>query len=83
MKFHKVFNVIKLINVKVFLISLALGLFFVYVTKPEQKIIIVYPNPSNNKKIHYKDKSDNCFEFNEVEVSCPDDSSLITDYNVQ
>lgn len=76
-------NIFKFVDVKIFLISLAIGLFVVYITKPNSKIIYVYPNPSNLDKIHYKDKADNCFTFDSVEVSCPNDENLIERYNIQ
>ena len=76
-------NIFKFIDVKIFLISLAVGLFIVYITKPSSKIIYVYPNPSNIDKIEYKDKAENCFSFDSVQVTCPDDDNLIEKYQVQ
>ena len=58
-------------NIKVFLISLAFGLFCVYITGADIKIIHIYPQPNNVNKIQYKDKSDQCFQFNPTEVDCP------------
>ena len=76
-------NIFKFIDVKIFLISLAVGLFIVYITKPASKVIYVYPNPSNIDKIEYKDKAENCFSFDSVQVTCPDDDNLIEKYQVQ
>jgi hypothetical protein len=61
----------KFISLKVFLISLAIGLLFVYLSNPEPTVIYVYPTPDNVDKITYKDKAQNCFKFNSKEVSCP------------
>jgi hypothetical protein len=59
------------INFKLFLISFAIGLFFVYVLGPETKTIYMYPSPSNYTKIQYKDNSDQCFNFTPTETKCP------------
>ena len=59
------------INIKLFIISLALGLFCVYVTGADIKIIHVYPTPENSNTIQYKDKTEQCFEVKANEVSCP------------
>ena len=45
----------KYIDSKIFFISLAIGLFFVYINQPPPTIIYVYPTPSNIDKIQYKD----------------------------
>ena len=61
----------KYINIQIFIISFAIGLFFVYVLGPETKIIYMYPSPSNYTKIQYKDNSDQCFNFTPTETKCP------------
>tara|TARA_B100001769_G_C22112606_1_gene602509 strand:- start:7716 stop:7946 length:231 start_codon:yes stop_codon:yes gene_type:complete len=59
-----------IINMPVFIVSLCLGLLFVYLSNPPPTIIYVYPTPENVDKIHYVDKANNCFKFNSQEVSC-------------
>ena len=71
------------ISLSVFLVSFSIGLFFVYIYGSEKKTIYVYPTPENVYKIIYKDKADNCFAYNQVEVECPKDSSLISFIPVQ
>ena len=71
------------INIPVFLISLAIGLLFVYLFQPELSVIYVYPTPNNNNKIQYKDKADNCFKFNSEEVECPKDITKIKKIPIQ
>jgi len=73
----------KYINFPVFLLSLAIGILFVYLFQPELKVIYVYPTPDNQKKILYKDKTDNCFKFNAEEVQCPDDKTKIKNIPIQ
>jgi len=71
------------ISATTFLISLAIGLFIVYVYGSDMKVIYVYPSPENITKILYKDKADNCFTFEETEVECPDDPKKISVLPVQ
>ena len=73
----------KFLNIPLFLFSLALGLFVVYITMPPTQVIYVYPNPDNENKISYKDKADNCFHFTSKEVECPNDVSKIRSYDIQ
>jgi|UniRef100_A0A6C0DHK8 hypothetical protein len=71
------------INLRIFLISFAIGLFFVYIYGPEMKTIYIYPSPENVDKIVFKDKADNCFHFQPYEVNCPKDVSLINEIPIQ
>jgi hypothetical protein len=64
-------NLFKYINIPLFIISLAIGLFFVYVTMPDLRKIYVYPTPDNVDFIQYRDRSDACFDIKEKEVACP------------
>lgn len=60
------------ISIPVFLISFAIGLFFVYVFGPEMKKIYIYPTPENIDNILFKDNADNCYKYQAQEVKCPD-----------
>ena len=71
------------ISIPVFIISFAIGLFFVYVLGPEMKKILIYPSPENVDNVLFKDNADNCFYFKPVEVSCPSDKSKITSIPIQ
>ena len=75
--------ILNYISFPVFIISFAIGLFFIYVLGPEMKTIYVYPTPENVDKVLFKDKADNCFLFKEEEVECPTDSSLISNIPIQ
>jgi hypothetical protein len=71
------------ISIPIFLISFAIGLFFVYILGPEIKTIYVYPTPENVDKVLFKDKANNCFQFEEQVVECPKDASLISSIPIQ
>ena len=64
-------------------ISLLLGIFFTYISRPDTNVIYVYPTPENEQKILYKDKADNCFKFQAQEITCPADISQIKNYKIQ
>jgi hypothetical protein len=72
-----------LINLRIFLISFAIGLFLVYIYGPEMKTIYIYPSPENVDKIIFKDDADNCFQFDPYEVECPKNISLINEIPIQ
>jgi hypothetical protein len=71
------------ISFPIFLISLAIGLFYVYLSNPEPKVIYVYPTPENINQLQFKDKASNCFEFKASEVKCPKDTKLIHKIPIQ
>jgi hypothetical protein len=71
------------ISLPIFLISFSIGLFFVYILGPEMKTIYVYPTPENTDKILFRDKADNCFQFTEEIVKCPQDKSKIFTVPIQ
>lgn len=66
------------VSLPIFLVSFAIGLFFVYILGPEMKTIYIYPSPENVDKILFKDKADNCFHFVEEIVDCPKDITHIS-----
>lgn len=76
-------RLLKYINIPVFLISLAFGIFAVYITSPDNRKIIVYPTHENADSIQYRDKANNCFSLAEQVVTCPSDPSKISKIPVQ
>tara|TARA_B110001452_G_C14981321_1_gene343036 strand:- start:11 stop:247 length:237 start_codon:yes stop_codon:yes gene_type:complete len=75
-------NIFKVINFPIFLLSLLFGLVFIYFNDDKQKIL-VYPTPHNVHKIEYKDKAENCFEYNMEEIQCPSRKSDINNIPIQ
>lgn len=73
----------KYIKLNIFIISLALGLFAVYVTMPDTRKIYVYPTPDNIEVLQYKDKTDTCFQFKQSEIECPKNDAEIMKIPVQ
>lgn len=71
------------IDLKIFLISLAVGLFFVYISDVPKRVIYLSPNIDNVEKVIYKDKSDSCFKYNITQVTCPSDKSKIENVKLQ
>jgi hypothetical protein len=70
-------DLLKYINLPVFIISLAIGLFYVYISQAEKRVIYVYPKPDNSDFIQYKDATGTCFNVVQDSVKCPAES-LIT-----
>ena len=65
------FNLMKYINIPAFIISLAFGLFAVYITTGDMRKIYVYPTPDNTDTLLFKDQVDNCYKFSSSEIKCP------------
>jgi len=69
----------KFIDFRIFLITLAIGLFYIYIAGGNKKILVIYPTPDNIHEYQYKDKANNCFSYDLNEVTCPADSKLLHD----
>jgi len=75
--------ILEYISFRIFMVSFAIGLFFVYVYGPEMKTIYIYPSPENIDKIIFKDKADNCFRYEANEIECPKDNSILSKIPLQ
>jgi len=75
--------ILEYISFPIFIISFAIGLFFVYIYGPEMKTIYIYPSPENIDKVIFKDKADSCFSFQANEVDCPKDESILSKIPLQ
>lgn len=71
------------ISIPLFLISFAIGLFFMYILGPEKKTVHVYPSPENADKVLFKDNAENCFRFHGEHVECPKAEFLISQLPIQ
>ena len=71
------------ISIPIFVISFILGFVFIYIVGPATKTIFVYPSPENVNKILFKDNANNCFYYDEQEVTCPTDLSAISTIPIQ
>ena len=56
-----------------FLVSLAIGLFIVYVFHPKPEVVVKFPSPYNAGNIIYRDAHDSCYEYKAIPTSCDAD----------
>ena len=70
--------IINAIDPLIFFISLAIGLFFYYVTAKTPRIVFKYPTPYNSDKIIYTDTVGTCYKYKASEITCPKDVKNIT-----
>jgi len=77
------FDIFNHISLPIFLISLSIGLFYVYISVPKPKIIYVYPTPDNIRNFQFKDNADNCFSFKAKEVDCSKAKGVVKKIPVQ
>lgn len=73
----------KYIDIKYFIISLAIGLLYIYISDEHKQVIIMYPTPDNKDQYQYKDKTDNCFTYDLNEVACPSDVNKYHQIKIQ
>jgi hypothetical protein len=59
-------------NFLAFLLAFMIGIFYVYVDTPKQRMIIKYPTPYNVDKMVYRGLNDECYKFRANEVKCTD-----------
>ena len=71
-------NLFKFVNIPVFIISLAFGIFAVYITIPKTRKILIYPTTENVNLIQYRDKTNTCFSVQQTEVKCPANANEIS-----
>jgi len=67
----------KYINVPVFIVSLAFGLFAVYINSDDIRKIYVYPTPENVDLMQYRDKTGTCFNYKQTKMTCPQNEADI------
>jgi len=73
----------KYIDIRVFIISFAIGMLFVYLYTDDKRVIYVYPTPETVGMLQYKDSTGACFHFVQNEVKCPKKESELAKLPVQ
>lgn len=63
------------IDLKYFVISFCIGILFVYINTPKQKLVHKFPSPDNNDLI-YHDNNESCYKYHSKEVKCPKESKI-------
>lgn len=63
--------IFRYLNLKLFIISLAIGLLYVYIAEEYKTTIFIYPTPEHIKKYNFRDKTDTCFTYELEKVECP------------
>ncbi len=63
--------IFRYLNLKWFLVSLAIGLFYIYIAEEYKTTIFIYPTPDNLNQYQFRDKTDNCFGYDLKKVECP------------
>ena len=66
----------KYINFRIFLVSFALGILYVYLNEDHKKIIVIHPTPDNYEQYQFKDKTGTCFSYQLKELKCPNESFI-------
>jgi len=59
----------RIIPIYIFL-GLFIGLYFVYITAPQPKVIIKYPTPDNAGQTTYVDDANVCYKYISKERKC-------------
>ena len=72
----------KFIDFKYFLISLSVGLLYIYLTNEHKKVIVLYPTQMFHKYT-YVDKANNCFNYQLEEAKCPYSNKEYVKVNVE
>lgn len=78
------FKLSAFINIPAFIISLSIGILFVYLgNEGESRQIFVYPSPENSNILQYKDRAGTCFQYKQTKVSCPSNPKDISKIPIQ
>lgn len=64
-------------NIFAFVLAFGVGMFYVYMSAPQPKIIVKYPTPYNAGQYTYKDSAGTCFVFQAEKTDCSTDKSQI------
>lgn len=64
-------SVFSYISWPAFIISFAIGVFYIYISLPKQRVVTVYPTQDNADFFNFSDKAHNCFKFEQEMKTCP------------
>ena len=73
----------KYIDFRIFFISFAIGIFYIYICDDYKKVIILHPTPDTTDQYQYRDHTDNCFSYEMKEIKCPSDANLYQNIQMQ
>jgi len=66
----------------VFILSVSIGFFIVYIFGPRPTILYQYPTPQNIEAV-YKDDLNNCYKYDSEKIQCPTNKKLINQIPIQ
>lgn len=66
-----------------FFVSLAIGLFIVYISTPVPEVIIMYPTPQNVENVTYQDINQVCYRYKMDQKTCPRNKKEIYQLPIQ
>jgi len=55
-----------------FIVSFIIGVCYIYMSSPKQRVVTVYPTQDNESYFNFRDKAHNCFRFEHDMQACPD-----------
>jgi hypothetical protein len=66
------------IYLNVFIFSLAIGIFLMYINGDDVKVVYVYPSIDTYNDILFQDpNTSDCYQYKPVSIQCPNDPSKI------
>lgn len=72
-----------IIDLKIFLIALLIGIVMIHLYSPPPQIVYKYPTPYNLEEVTYKDASGTCYKYDMTEIDCPADKKLIKPFQLR
>jgi len=67
----------------IFMLSLGIGFFIVYIFGPRPTVLYQFPTPQNADNLVYQDDLNNCYKYTSESVSCPLNKKLINQIPIQ
>ncbi len=60
------------INAPGFLVAFALGMLYVYLSRPKPQVVVKFPSPYNAGFVYQESNGDGCFRYKATRVACAD-----------